>query len=142
MYGVPPKERKMSNPKVVRISEIVLLEAAVKGPSPGEPKTGKRMERIKTKDDVLETGVYFNGPLLRYEAWSVSGDAKKLVGWIGIEACAAQPRCKDYWDKYVWEEYLVIDKITPKDMLEKVLSEDTVQDCKVELARHSPGKVA
>jgi len=129
---------------------MALPEEEVLGPSQCGParqaaqghKGGKRIERIKTKDDVRETGVYFNGPLLRYEAWLVSGDMKKLVGWIGIEACVAQPRCKEYWDKYVWEEYLVIGKITPKDMLEKVLSEEPAEDCKVEIIRNNPGKVA
>jgi len=108
------------------------MASDVKGRSPSAPvtrpaqndKSGKRVERIRTKDDIKETGVYFNGALLRFEAWSVSGDTKKLVGWIGMEACVADPDRKKYWDRYVWDEYLVIGKTTPKSLLEKVLNDN------------------
>jgi hypothetical protein len=105
-------------------------------------KSKKRIERMKTKDDVLETGVYFNGPLLRYEAWLVSGDTKELVGWMDIEPCVTDPKLKDYWDKYVWEEHIVICKLHPKDLLEKVLGEDPAQDLEFERMRHNLKKVA
>jgi len=72
----------------------------------------------------------------------VTEGTKKLVGWIEIEPCVIDPKLKEYWDKHVWEEHVVIGKLTPKDLLEKVLAEDPAEDLEFEGIRHNLRKVA